>query len=69
MPALYKHKNERKNMINKEINKLRMKIDNIKEKGIQDMENLRKKNETEMQNKMEGQFSRLEQEEDKNLRT
>jgi TolA-binding protein len=35
-------------MINKEINELRMKIDNIKE----DIENLRKKNETEMQNKM-----------------
>jgi hypothetical protein len=31
-------------MINKEINKLRMKIDNIKEEMTQDMENLRKKN-------------------------
>jgi hypothetical protein len=29
------------------------------------MENLRKKNETEMQNKMEGQSSRLEQAEDR----
>jgi hypothetical protein len=29
------------------------------------MENLRKKNETEMQNKMEGQYSRLEQAEDR----
>jgi chaperonin cofactor prefoldin len=29
------------------------------------MENLRKKNETEMQNKMEGQFSRIEQAEDR----
>jgi hypothetical protein len=29
------------------------------------MENLRKKNETEMQNKMEGQPSRLEQAEDR----
>jgi hypothetical protein len=48
-------------MINKEINELKMKIDNIKEEGTQDMENLRKKNETEMQNKMEGQSSRLEQ--------
>jgi hypothetical protein len=28
------------------------------------MKNLRKKNETEMQNKMEGKFSRLEQAED-----
>jgi hypothetical protein len=31
-----------------------MKIDNIKEEMTQDMENLRKKNETELQNKMEG---------------
>jgi hypothetical protein len=31
-----------------------MKIDNIKEEVTQDMENLRKKNETEKQNKMEG---------------
>jgi polyhydroxyalkanoate synthesis regulator phasin len=42
-----------------------MKIDNIKEKITQDMENLRKKNETEMQNKMEGKSSRLEQAEDR----
>jgi hypothetical protein len=41
-------------MINKEINELRSKINNIKEEATQDMENLRKKNETEMQNKMEG---------------
>jgi hypothetical protein len=38
-----------------------MKIDNIKEEVTQDIENLRKKNETEMQNKMGGQSSRLEQ--------
>jgi hypothetical protein len=31
----------------------------------QDMENLRKKNETELQNKMEGQSSRIEQTEDR----
>jgi hypothetical protein len=48
-------------MINKEINELRLKIDNIKEEDPQDMENLRKKNETEMQNKMEGQSSRIQQ--------
>jgi hypothetical protein len=30
-------------MINKEINELRTKIDNTKEEGTQDMENLRKK--------------------------
>jgi hypothetical protein len=33
-------------MINNEINDLRVKIDNIKEEGTWDMENLRKKNET-----------------------
>jgi hypothetical protein len=38
-----------------------MKIDNIKEEVIHDMENLRKNNETETQNKMEGYTSRLEQ--------
>jgi hypothetical protein len=42
-----------------------LKIDNIKEKVTHDMENLRKKNETEIQNKMEGHFSRLEQTEDR----
>jgi hypothetical protein len=39
-------------MINENINELRAKIDNIKEEVTQDMENLRKKNETEMQNEM-----------------
>jgi hypothetical protein len=58
--ALYKYQSETKNMINKEINELRRKIDNIKEEATQDRENLRKKNETEMQNKMEGQSSRIE---------
>jgi chromosome segregation ATPase len=42
-----------------------MKIDNIKEEITQDMENLRKKNEKEMQNKTEGQSSRIEQAEDR----
>jgi F0F1-type ATP synthase membrane subunit b/b' len=37
------------------------KIDNIKEEGTQDMENLRKKNKTELQNKIEGQSSRIKQ--------
>jgi hypothetical protein len=40
-------------------------IDNIKEETTQDMENLRKKNETELQNKTEGQSSRIEETEDK----
>jgi chromosome segregation ATPase len=52
-------------MINKQINELRTKIDNIKEETSQDMENLRKKNKTELQNKTEGQSSRIEQTEDR----
>jgi DNA-binding protein H-NS len=51
--------------MNKWINELRTKIDNIKEENCQDMEDLRKKNETELQNKAEGQSSRLEQTEDR----
>jgi hypothetical protein len=42
-----------------------MKIDNIKEELIHDMENLRKKNETQIQNTMEGHSSRPEQAEDR----
>jgi hypothetical protein len=42
-----------------------MKIDNIKEEVTHDMENLRKKNETETQDTMEGHYSRLEQAEDR----
>jgi hypothetical protein len=42
-----------------------MKIDNIKEEVTHDMENLRKKNETEVQNIMEGHSSTLEQAEDR----
>jgi uncharacterized protein YukE len=38
--ALYEHQSETKNTINKEINELRMKIDNIKEEVTQDMEKL-----------------------------
>jgi predicted nuclease with TOPRIM domain len=51
--------------MNKEIYELRTKKDNITEKSSQDMENLRKKNETELQNKTEGQSSRIEQTEDR----
>jgi hypothetical protein len=58
--ALNKHQSEKENTINKEINELRMKIDNIKEEVTHDMENLRKKNETETQKKKEGHSSRLE---------
>jgi type IV secretory pathway VirB4 component len=42
-----------------------MKIDNIKEEVTHDMENLREKNEIEIQNTMEGHSSRLEQAEDR----
>jgi hypothetical protein len=42
-----------------------MRIDNIKEEVTHDMEILRKKNEIEIQNKMEGHSSRLEQAEDR----
>jgi chromosome segregation ATPase len=42
-----------------------MKIDNIKEEVTHDMENLKKKNETKIQNTVEGHSSRLEQAEDR----
>jgi chromosome segregation ATPase len=45
--------------------KLKKKIDNIKEEVTHDMENLRKKNETEIQNTMEDHSRRLEQAEDR----
>jgi chromosome segregation ATPase len=51
--------------MNKDINELRTEIDNIKEEMAQDMENLGKKSETELQNKTEGQSSRIEQKEDR----
>jgi paraquat-inducible protein B len=41
--ALNKHQSETENSINREINKLKMKIDNIKEEVTNDMENLRKR--------------------------
>jgi hypothetical protein len=62
--ALNKNQNETENTIHREINELRTKIDNIKE-VTHDMENLRKKNETEIQNKTEGHFSRIEQTENR----
>jgi hypothetical protein len=42
-----------------------MKISNIKEEVTQDIENLRKKNQTETQNTVEGYSRRLEQVEDR----
>jgi hypothetical protein len=47
-------------MINKEINELRTKIDNIKEEETWDMENLRKKECNRNKNKTKGQSSRIE---------
>jgi hypothetical protein len=63
--ALNNHQSETENTINREINELKMKLDNIKEEVTCDMENLRKKNETETQNTVEGHSSRLEQTEDR----
>jgi chromosome segregation ATPase len=63
--ALYEHQSETENMINKEINELRTKVDNIKEETTQDKENLSKKNKTELENKTEGPSSRIEQTEDR----
>jgi hypothetical protein len=63
--ALNNHQRETKKTINTAINKLRSKIDNIIEEITHDMESLRKRNETEIQNIMEGHSSRLEQAEDK----
>jgi hypothetical protein len=51
--------------MNRKINELRVNIDNIKEEVTHDMENLRKKNKTEEQNKIEGHSSRTEQAEDR----
>jgi chromosome segregation ATPase len=63
--ALNKHQTATKITINREINELRAKFDNIKEEVTHDMENLRKKNEIEIQNKMKGHSSRIEQKEDR----
>jgi chromosome segregation ATPase len=63
--VLNKHQTEAKNTINREINKLRMKIDNIKEEMTHKLEDLRKKNGKEIQNKMEYHSSRIEQIEDR----
>jgi polyhydroxyalkanoate synthesis regulator phasin len=45
--ALNKHQSETENTINGEINELKTKIGNIKEEVTHDMENFRKKNQTE----------------------
>jgi polyhydroxyalkanoate synthesis regulator phasin len=63
--ALNKCQTKTETTKNREINGLRSKIDDIKEEITQDMENLRKKNETEIQNIMEGHSSRTGQTEDR----
>jgi uncharacterized protein YejL (UPF0352 family) len=56
--ALNKHQTETKITINTVINELRAKIDNTKKEVTHNMENLKKNNQTELQNKMEGHSSR-----------
>jgi hypothetical protein len=56
--SLNKHQSGTENTINRQINELRMKI-NHKGEVTRGMENLRKKNEAEIQNKMEVHSSRL----------
>jgi Ca2+-dependent lipid-binding protein len=51
--ALNKHQSEADNTINRKINELRTKIYISKKEVTHDVENLRKKKETEMQNTME----------------
>jgi acetolactate synthase small subunit len=65
--ALIKHQSEAESTINREINDLNMKIENIKEEVTHNMENLRKKNQTETQNTVEGHSNRLDQVEDRML--
>jgi DNA anti-recombination protein RmuC len=55
--ALNKYQSETENTRNREITELKTKIDNIKEEVTHDMENLRKKNEAEIQNTVEGHYS------------
>jgi hypothetical protein len=63
--VLNKHPTATEITINIEINELRVKFDNIVEEVTHDMENLRKNNQTEMQNKMESHSIRIEQTEDR----
>jgi hypothetical protein len=63
--ALNKYQSKTENIISREINELKTKIDNMKEEMTHDMENLKNKNETEIQNTMECHSSRLEQSEDR----
>jgi hypothetical protein len=64
MGVLNKHQSETEKIIDRDINELKMKIGNIKEEETYDIENFRKKNETETQNTVEGHSSRREQAKD-----
>jgi hypothetical protein len=55
--ALNKYQSETDNTINRKLNELKMKIENIKEEVTHDMENLRKNNQIETQNTEEGHSS------------
>jgi hypothetical protein len=46
--ALSKHQSEAESTINRKINELSVKIDNIKKEVTHEIENLRKKNKTEI---------------------
>jgi hypothetical protein len=63
--ALKKKQGVTDNTINRNINDLKMKIENIKKEVTHYMENLRKKNQTETQNTVEGHSIRLEKVEDR----
>jgi hypothetical protein len=65
MGSLNVYQSEKENTINREINELKVKIDNIKEEVTHDIGNLRKKNETEIQNKKEDYYKRLQQTEER----
>jgi hypothetical protein len=56
--ALNKHQRETEKTINREINELKVKIDNIKKEVTHARVNVRKKNEIEIQNTMEGHSNR-----------
>jgi paraquat-inducible protein B len=63
--ALNNHQSETENTINREIDELRKKIDNIKEEMTHIWKTSEKKNETEIQNTMEGYSSTVKQAEDR----
>jgi hypothetical protein len=61
----YSNTKVKQRTLQKEINKLKMKTKNIKDELTKDMENLRKKNQTETKITVESHSSRLQQVEDR----